>query len=444
MSDSMEGSVTLRMIMPGREIGVIIGKGGETIHQIREDSQAKIFISDGSVPERVITVTGTGSSVCMAYNLMCGKLEAGEEGKQNRKESLNLRLVVAAAQCGSIIGKGGSKIKEIRETCGANVNVGSDLLPGSSERCITVAGTKEKCVEAIYQIVGILASKPLQGSVVQYKPGVNIPPFVNPGGQMGGEGRRGGGGGGGGMGGLLGPPGGNALAALASMASSQIRHMDGDRGRGDRGERDKGDRGDSSHQMTVSNEHIGSIIGKGGSKIAEIRNMSGANIQISKGTDKDQGNLPERTINITGTGEAVTLAKNLINMSLELHQLDRHDDDRDDDDRHDRRGGGGGGHGGRGGGYRGDYGAPHGNFGGGGHMGGGGGIPPGLGPVANREVMQALNTLAHFNNMTNGSLFGGGYNQMGGGMGRGGRQQNGGRGRDDRNGGPVRNKFSPY
>ena len=55
----MEGSVTLRMIMPGREIGVIIGKGGETIHQIREDSQAKIFISDGSVPERVITVTGT-------------------------------------------------------------------------------------------------------------------------------------------------------------------------------------------------------------------------------------------------------------------------------------------------------------------------------------------------------------------------------------------------
>ena len=35
------------------------------------------------------------------------------------------------------------------------------------------------------------------------------------------------------------------------------------------------------------------------------------------------------------------------------------------------------------------------------------------GPMANREVVQALNTLAHFNNMTNGSLFGGGgYNQV--------------------------------
>ena len=56
----MESSVnvTLRMIIPGREIGVIIGKGGETIHQIRAEAEAKIFISDGSVPERVVTVTG--------------------------------------------------------------------------------------------------------------------------------------------------------------------------------------------------------------------------------------------------------------------------------------------------------------------------------------------------------------------------------------------------
>ena len=50
--------MTLRMIIPGKEIGVIIGKGGETINQIRQDSAAKIFITDASVPERVITVTG--------------------------------------------------------------------------------------------------------------------------------------------------------------------------------------------------------------------------------------------------------------------------------------------------------------------------------------------------------------------------------------------------
>ncbi len=30
---------------------------------------------------------------------------------------ITLRLVVPASQCGSIIGKGGAKIKEIREVC---------------------------------------------------------------------------------------------------------------------------------------------------------------------------------------------------------------------------------------------------------------------------------------------------------------------------------------
>jgi len=121
-------------------------------------------------------------------------------------------------------------------------------------------------------------------------------------------------------------------------------------------------------------------------------------------------------------------------MSLELHELEvkkERDLDRDQESSGsaDRRSGSGGG-----GNYRNnDYGAY-----GGGNIG-----PGGLGPIANREVMQALNTLAHFNNMTNGSLFGGGYSMPIGGIARGGRQQTSNRGRDDRNG-AVRNKFSPY
>jgi hypothetical protein len=37
----------------------------------------------------------------------------------------------------------------------------------------------------------------------------------------------------------------------------------------------------------------------------------------------------------------------------------------------------------------------------------------GVSVLANREVMQALTTLAHFNNMTNGSLFGTAFGQVG-------------------------------
>ena len=91
--------------------------------------------------------------------------------------------------------------------------------------------------------------------------------------------------------------------------------------------------------MGVANELIGSIIGKGGSKIAEIRQMSGANIQISKGADKEP--TAERQIQITGSPDSVALAKSLINMSLDLHkvQLEREEEEEDMDRgrRDDRR-----------------------------------------------------------------------------------------------------------
>ena len=60
--------------------------------------------------------------------------------------------------------------------------------------------------------------------------------------------------------------------------------------------------------------------GKGGSKIAEIRQMSGAMIRISKSEDPNTSPSTERQIVITGAGDSVALAKSLINMSLDLHK----------------------------------------------------------------------------------------------------------------------------
>ena len=73
--------------------------------------------------------------------------------------------------------------------------------------------------------------------------------------------------------------------------------------------------------MTVPNELIGSVIGKGGTKIAEIRQMSGAMIRISKSDDPDASPTVERQIQITGSPDSVALAKSLINMSLDLHKV---------------------------------------------------------------------------------------------------------------------------
>lgn len=52
-----------------------------------------------------------------------------EGGGGGSRAPITLRLIVPASQCGSLIGKGGSKIKEIRDVTGANIQVTLILNP---------------------------------------------------------------------------------------------------------------------------------------------------------------------------------------------------------------------------------------------------------------------------------------------------------------------------
>lgn len=426
-------NLTLRCLMTGKEVGPIIGKGGEIIHNIREESGAKIHISDGSCPERVITVTGTTHAIFKAYTLICKKIEDEDGGpRKERKDGLSLKLIVPASQCGSLIGKGGSKIKEIREISGANVQVASDTLPGCTERCVTVSGSGENITQCIYHICCVMLESPAKGSTVQYQPGRGVARHDS-------TGRAGAGGGGGAahaLAGLLGLGGGGAgaLAAMAQLAHSQIH---------DRSHvRDREDRAESSYQMSVPNELIGSVIGKGGSKIAEIRQMSGAMIRISKSDDPNTSPSTERQIMITGNGDSVALAKSLINMSLDLHKasLERaKTSDDEDTDVDSRRGRGGGSErlGRGGGGY---YEPP---------MSGLAGTTGHLASLLSKpDVLAAVNILGQL-----GGIGGAGamapLNQMGGGY-RGGRStfsggsRGGSREDSDRHRETKRSKFAPY
>ena len=79
-NDTPNVTLTIRMIMSGKEVGSIIGKGGEIINSIREESGAKIHISDGSVPERIVTVTGSTDAILKSFNLIVKKFE--EDGPE--------------------------------------------------------------------------------------------------------------------------------------------------------------------------------------------------------------------------------------------------------------------------------------------------------------------------------------------------------------------------
>lgn len=134
---------------------------------------------------------------------------------------------------------------------------------------------------------------------------------------------------------------------------SDNENTDSDRTQGwgrDRGN-DHGD--DSSTTMNVDSQYLGRIIGRGGSKINELQDRSGARIKV---------NRDDATVVLTGSSEAQQRAKEMIE---ELVSSDN------------RRGGGGGyggsgGGGGGGGGYGGGGGGGGGGYGGG-YGGGGGG-----------------------------------------------------------------------
>ncbi|XP_048007533.1 poly(rC)-binding protein 3 isoform X7 [Leguminivora glycinivorella] len=327
-------TLTIRLIMQGKEVGSIIGKKGEIVKRFREESGAKINISDGSCPERIVTVTGNTSAIFKAFTLICKKFEEwcsqfNEGGGGGSRAPITLRLIVPASQCGSLIGKGGSKIKEIRDVTGANIQVASEMLPNSTERAVTISGTCDAITQCIYHICCVMLESPPKGATIPYRPKPNVAgPVILAGGQaytiqgnyavpaqdMGGLAKSPlaglaalglGGLAPGGAGGL------NPAAALAALAGSQLRTSNQSRNQPATNQQ--------SHEMTVPNELIGCIIGKGGTKIAEIRQISGAMIRISNCEEREGGST-DRTITISGNPDSVALAQYLINMSVELQK----------------------------------------------------------------------------------------------------------------------------
>ena len=73
------------------------------------------------------------------------------------------------------------------------------------------------------------------------------------------------------------------------------------------------------YEINVPNYAIGAVIGKGGSIIDEITFLSGASININKeGVSGGQSPDPDKIIKISGSTNAVSMARSLITIALAL------------------------------------------------------------------------------------------------------------------------------
>ena len=79
-------------------------------------------------------------------------------------------MLVHTSQAGGIIGRGGERMKELREETKASFKIFTQCCPESTERVVAITGTVNVVVQAIKSIAQVISSKPIKGLVKQYDP----------------------------------------------------------------------------------------------------------------------------------------------------------------------------------------------------------------------------------------------------------------------------------
>ncbi|XP_078493499.1 poly(rC)-binding protein 3 isoform X2 [Ciona intestinalis] len=285
-TDNEDMIITVRMLMIGKEIGGIIGKAGTNIAKFRSESGARITISsEQSVPERIVTITGGRGQIHKAVELIAGKMHSdinsGLSNCATNTVPVTIRLIVPASQCGSIIGKGGVKIKEIRDYPAKTATVPFKPDVGNPT-CIFHQGKT-------YMLQGQYAVQQQQEMVFARSSGNhhytdgNCNHFTM-----------------------------DAAEDIEDLSCHSVNIEANFPARLI---------SCNTQELTVGNEFMGCIIGKGGSRIKEIRIISGAQIQINKVEKEDES--VDRKITIQGSPEAISLAYYLINLSVNMFSGDK-------------------------------------------------------------------------------------------------------------------------
>lgn len=219
--------VHIRMLCLVKDASVIVGPKGDTINQIKQATSTKINVSANlrDVPERVIFVRGSCENVSMAYYTICKYLVASKNrntllpdetllngsnlnvvsqevnspssaevsleslpssitSKENLTESfqevsdenstITVNILIPHYLMGYIIGKNGSKLKEIEEESTVRLQASPHQLLPSTDRILRVTGSPNAIRIALLGIANIINShkdKLRNKKTVFYQPG---------------------------------------------------------------------------------------------------------------------------------------------------------------------------------------------------------------------------------------------------------------------------------
>ncbi|RMB93414.1 hypothetical protein DUI87_30109 [Hirundo rustica rustica] len=266
--NDVDGNSTIQEILiPASKVGLVIGKGGETIKQLQERTGVKmIMIQDGPLPtgaDKPLRITGDAFKVQQAREMVLEiireKDQADFRGVRSdfsaRMGGGSIEVSVPRFAVGIVIGRNGEMIKKIQNDAGVRIQFKPD--DGiSSERVAQVMGLPDRCQHAAHIISELILT-------AQERDG------------------------------------------FGSMAVARGRG----RGRGDWSVGTPG--GMQEITYTVPADKCGLVIGKGGENIKSINQQSGAHVELQRNPppNTDPG---VRIFTIRGVPQQIELARHLI------------------------------------------------------------------------------------------------------------------------------------
>ncbi|XP_038600972.1 far upstream element-binding protein 3 isoform X4 [Tachyglossus aculeatus] len=266
--NDVDGNSTIQEILiPASKVGLVIGKGGETIKQLQERTGVKmIMIQDGPLPtgaDKPLRITGEPFKVQQAREMVLEIIREKDQADfrgvrsdfSSRMGGGSIEVSVPRFAVGIVIGRNGEMIKKIQNDAGVRIQFKPD--DGiSPERVAQVMGLPDRCQHAAHIINELILT-------AQERDG------------------------------------------FGSLAVARGRG----RGRGDWSVGTPG--GMQEITYTVPADKCGLVIGKGGENIKSINQQSGAHVELQRNPPPNT-DPSVRIFTIRGVPQQIELARHLI------------------------------------------------------------------------------------------------------------------------------------
>ncbi|CAM6113847.1 unnamed protein product [Calypogeia fissa] len=164
---NQQGNQSRKIDVPNSKVGLVIGKGGETIKYLQHQSGARIQVardadSDPRAPTRQVELMGSPDQITRAEQLIkdviAEQAAAGGSGALVARGFGGLgppgdqvQIKVPNNKVGLIIGRGGETIKNLQGRSGARIQLvplqvqnDGETEPGATERMVTLIGSKKQ------------------------------------------------------------------------------------------------------------------------------------------------------------------------------------------------------------------------------------------------------------------------------------------------------------